>query len=141
MNRRGKIFAENLKRATEAKLMARMSLLKARGLSGEEIQRDAFLRKIKGILRKAAARLAAIAAQEQLNIDRVKAKAEKLAAEKAAREQVKEEPQKEGAEKEAKKAKKEKTDKAEPKEKKEKKEKAQKKEKEEKQGKKEPSAA
>lgn len=141
MNLRGKIFAESLKKATEEKLLARMSLLKGKGLNAEEIQRDASVRKIKGVLRKATARLGAIAAQEKLNLDRAKAKAEKLAAEKAAKEQAKEGPKEEGAEKKAKKAKKEKAEKAEPKEKKEKKEKVEKKEKAEKEGKKEPPPA
>lgn len=143
MNLRGKVFAENLKKSTEEKLLARMALLKEKGLSPEEIQRDASVRKIKGILRRAVARLTAVAAQEKLNADRAQAKVEKLAAAKAAKEKGKEEPKEEGAEKKGKKGKKEKAGKAEPKEKKEKekKEKPEKKEKAEKEGKEKPPAA
>ena len=75
MNLRGKVFAENLKKSTEEKLLARMALLKEKGLSPEELQRDASIRKIKGILRRAVARLTAVAAQEKLNADRAQAKA------------------------------------------------------------------
>jgi hypothetical protein len=143
MNLRGKVFAENLKKSTEEKLLARMALLKEKGLSPEAIQRDASVRKIKGILRRAVVRLTAVAAQEKLNADRAQAKVEKLAAAKVAKEKGKEEPKEEGAEKKGKKSKKEKAGKGEPKEKKEKekKEKPEKKEKAEKEGKEKPPAA
>ncbi len=89
MDLRGKVLVENLKKSTEEKLLARMALLKEKGLSPEDIQRNASVRKIKGILRRAVARLTAVAAQEKLNADRAQAKVEKLAAAKAAKEAYK----------------------------------------------------
>ena len=124
MNLRARVFVENQKKVAQASLLARRTRMKERGISPEEMERDALLRKIRAQIRKADSRLASIAAQEQLNQERARAKAEKLAAAKAAREKgpEKEEEKKAGPKGgKAKGGKKEKTEA--PKEKKEKKEK------------------
>jgi hypothetical protein len=124
MNLKGKVYAENLKKSTEEKLLAHMAFLKEKGCSVEEIQKNAFIRKLKGTIRRACARLEAIAAQEKLTAERARIKAEKLAAEKAAHEaeEGKETKPKEASAKKEKREKKEKAPKAEGQEKKEKKE-------------------
>jgi hypothetical protein len=111
MNLRARIYVENQKKEAQAKLEARLAFLKEKGLNSDAISQDATWRKIKGLLRKANSRLASIVAQEKLNEERARAKAEKLAAEKAAREKPKKEVEKEVAEKKSKKEKKEKKEK------------------------------
>lgn len=124
MNLKGKVYAENLKKSAEQKLLAHMAFLKEKGWSAEEIQKNPFIRKLKGIIRRACARLEAIAAQEKLTAERARIKAEKLAAEEAGLEEkgAKETEPKEVPAKKEKREKKEKAPKAEGKEKKEKKE-------------------
>ena len=84
MNLKARIYVENQKRNGEAKLEARLAYLREKELDPGSIQRDATLRKIKALVRKADFRLARIAAQENLNQERAQAKVERLAAEKAA---------------------------------------------------------
>jgi len=111
MNLRARIYVENQKKNGEAKFEARLAYLREKGLDPGSIQRDATLRKIKALIRKADFRLARIAAQENLNQERAQAKAERLAAEKAAREKAKEEQEELAAEKKGKKEKKERKEK------------------------------
>jgi hypothetical protein len=89
MNLKARVFIETQKKEAQARLEARLALLKQRGLEPAAIQRDAAFRKIKAEIRKADVRLASIAAQHKLNQDRAQAKIEKLAAEKAAKEEPK----------------------------------------------------
>ncbi len=122
MNLRARVYVENQKRAAQANLQARKTQLQERGIRPEEIERDIVMRKIRATIRKADFRLSSITAQEQLNQERARAKAEKLAAEQAAREkgpEKGEEEQPPPKESKAKGPKKEKT--GAPKEKKEKK--------------------
>ncbi len=120
MNLRARVHVENQKKLIQAKLEARLAFLKEKGFSAEKIQKDATLRKIKALVRKADSRLASIAAQEKLNHERAQAKVEKLAAAKAAKEKPPE--AEEIIPEKKKKGKKEKQEKTEPKkEKKEKK--------------------
>jgi hypothetical protein len=107
MNLRARIYVENQKKNGQAKLEARLAFLREKGLDPDSIQRDATLRRIKGLIRKADFRLARIAAQEKLNQERVQAKAERLATEKAAQEKLREEREGVAAEKKGKKEKKE----------------------------------
>jgi hypothetical protein len=124
MNLRAKVYIENQKKDAEAKLAARLTFLKEKGLSPEVIKKDATFRQIKAIVRKAETRLAAIRASEKLNQERAQAKAEKLAAKQAPQEKVPAEPVEEVPEKKPKKGKKEKAGKeVKPEKKKEKKEK------------------
>ena len=124
MNLRAKVYIENQKKDTEAKLTARLTFLKEKGLSPEVIKKDATFRQIKAIVRKAETRLAAIRASEKLNQERAQAKAEKLAAKQAPQEMATAEPAEEVSEKKPKKGKKEKAGKeVKPEKKKEKKEK------------------
>lgn len=124
MNLRAKVYIENQKKDTEAKLAARLTFLKEKGLSPEVIKKDATFRQIKAIVRKAETRLAAIRASEKLNQERAQAKAEKLAAKQAPQEMATAEPAEEVSEKKPKKGKKEKAGKeVKPEKKKEKKEK------------------
>ena len=111
MNLRARIYVENQKKNGEAKFEARLAYLREKGLDPGSIQRDATLRKMKALIRKADFRLARIAAQENLNQERAKAKAERLAAEKAAREKAKGEQEELAAEKKGKKEKKERKEK------------------------------
>jgi hypothetical protein len=111
MNLRARIYVENQKKDAQAKLEARLAFLKGKGLNADAISQDATWRKIKGLLRKANSRMASIVAQEKLNEERVRAKAEKLAAEKAAREKPEKEVEEEVAVKKSKKEKKEKKEK------------------------------
>jgi hypothetical protein len=89
MNLKARIYVESQKKNAEAKLEARLTLLKEKGFDSGAISQDATVRQIKGMIRKANSRLASIAAQEKLNQQRAQAKADKLAAEKAAREKPK----------------------------------------------------
>jgi hypothetical protein len=124
MNLRAKVYVERQKKVVEEKLLARVKKLKEKDLSSQAMMKDPVYRRIKAEIRQAIARLAAIAAQEKLNRDRIQAKADKLAAEKAAKEMPKEGAKEEAAGKKEKKGKKEKPGKTEgKKEKKEKKEK------------------
>jgi hypothetical protein len=107
MNLKARVHVENQKKEAQARLAARLAVLKDRGVSGEAMQRDAALRKIKAEIRESDFRLASISAQVKLNQDRAQAKIDKIAAEKAAKEAPQEEapaaPEKK--EKKAKKAK------------------------------------
>jgi hypothetical protein len=111
MNLKARIYVENQKRNGEAKLEARLAYLREKELDPGSIQRDATLRKIKALVRKADFRLARIAAQENLNQERAQAKVERLAAEKAAQEKSREEREGTAAEKKGKKEKKERKEK------------------------------
>jgi hypothetical protein len=86
MNLRARVYVENQKKAAQANLQARKTQLQEKGISPEEIARDTVMRKIWAAIRKSEYRLSSIAAQEQLNQEKARAKAEKLAAEQAARE-------------------------------------------------------
>jgi hypothetical protein len=124
MNLRAKVYIENQKKDAEAKLAARLTFLKEKGLSPEVIKKDATFRQIKAIVRKAETRLAAIRASEKLNQERAQAKAEKLAAKQAAQEMTPAEVAEEVPEKKPKKGKKGQPEKGvKPEKKKEKKEK------------------
>jgi hypothetical protein len=124
MNLKARIYIEKQKKEAESKLAARLAFLKEKGMKPEALQRDASLRRIKAMIRKAEARMAAIQAQEKLNQERAQAKVEKVAAKKAERETALAKPAEEPAEKKAKKGKKEKAEKeVKPEKKKEKKEK------------------
>ncbi len=124
MNLRAKVYIENQKKDAEAKLAARLTFLKEKGLSPEVIKKDATFRQIKAIVRKAETRLAAIRASEKLNQERAQAKAEKLAAKQAPQEMAPAEVAEEVPEKKPKKGKKEQPEKGvKPEKKKEKKEK------------------
>ena len=111
MNLRARIYVENQKKNGQAKFETRLAFLREKGLDSESIQRDATLRRIKALIRKADFRLATIAAQETLNQERAQAKAARLDAEKAAREKPKKEEEKVPAEKKGKKEKKERKEK------------------------------
>src|SRR5271157_4276896 len=91
MNLRAKIYVENQKKTSRAKLDARLAALKEKGMDEAAIKKDATVRRLKAQVRKADLRLASIAAQEKLNQERAQAKIDKLAAEKAAREAPKKE--------------------------------------------------
>jgi len=128
MNLKAKIYVENQKKDGEAQLAARLALLHGKGMSPDALQKDATLRRIKALIRKAETRLAAIRAQEKLNQERAQAKLAKLAAKQAARETAAAEAAEEGPAKKAKKGKKPPAPKeAKPEKKKEKKEKKEKK--------------
>lgn len=120
MNLRARIYVENQKKNGQAKFETRLAFLREKGLDSDTIQRDATLRRIKALIRKANFRLARIAAEETLNQERAQAKAERLAAEKAAREKSKKEEEEVAAEKKGKKEKKERKEKPAKKEKPEK---------------------
>lgn len=106
MNLKAKIYIEKQKKDGEAHLAARLALLQGKGMNPDAIQRDATLRRIKALIRKAETRLAAIRAQEKLNQERTQAKLAKLAAKQAAREAAATEAAEEAPAKRAKKAKK-----------------------------------
>jgi hypothetical protein len=106
MNLKAKIYVENQKKDGETQLAARLALLHGKGMSPDAIQKDATLRQIKALIRKAETRLAAIRAQEKLNQERAQAKLAKLAAKQAAREMPAAEAAEEAPAKKAKKGKK-----------------------------------
>ncbi len=124
MNLRARVYVEKEKKEWEAKLAARLAMLKEKGASPEKIRKDATIRKIKAEIKQMNARLRSIAAQDKLNQERAQAKEQKLAAKKAEREAALKGTPAEPAEKKEKKGKKEKAEKeAKPEKKKEKKEK------------------
>jgi len=86
MNLRARVYVERQKKDVEAKLEARLAMLKGKGITPERVQKDATVRKIKAELRQANARLKSIAVQEKLNQERAQAKQQKRAANKAERE-------------------------------------------------------
>ena len=86
MSLKRKIYVENQKKVVEGKIAVRRAFLKEKGLDSAVIQKDVLIKKMKAEIRKANYRLASIAAQEKLNADKAKAKAEKLAVGKSARE-------------------------------------------------------
>lgn len=83
MNLKARVYVENQKKVAQAKLEARMALLKEKGRDLVTMQRDAALRKFKAEIKKADFRLASIEAQEKLTRALVQAKAEKLAGKEA----------------------------------------------------------
>lgn len=85
MNLKAKEYLESQKKVTGDKLASRMSSLKENGLDKTGIQRDSVIKKMKADIRKLNYRLGCIAAQEKLNADKVRTKAEKLAAKKEAK--------------------------------------------------------
>jgi hypothetical protein len=107
MNLKAKIHIERQKQTAQEKLNARLVVLKERGLEDKVIERDSTLRHFKAEVGKANSRLAAIAAQEKLNQERVQAKIDKPARE-AAKQAAKAEAGKAEAEKKEKKDKKQK---------------------------------
>jgi hypothetical protein len=124
MNLRARVFIENQKKDGEARFVTRLALLQGKGMSPEGIKRDATIRRIKAIIRKAETRLAAVHAQERLTQERAQAKLDKLAAKAAARDAASAEPAEEGPAKKPKKSKKQPSGKeVKPEKKKEKKEK------------------
>ncbi len=124
MNLRARVYVENQKKDLEAKLAARLEMLKGKGSEPKKIQKDATVRRLKAELRQSNTRLASIAAQEKLNQERALAKEQKIAAKKAEREAALKGTPEAPAEKKEKKGKKEKPEKeAKPEKKKEKKEK------------------
>ena len=131
MNLRAKKYVEEQKKNAQAQLAKRLAFLKEKALDPKAVQKDATLRKIKALIRKADFRLATIAAQEKLNQELAQAKIEKLAA-KAAKKEEGEKPKEEApeaaGEKKGKKEKKEKKAKPEKGEKQEKPEKKKEKE-------------
>ena len=64
MNLRARIYIENQKKDGEARFVARLAFLQGKGMSREAIQKDATIRQIKAIIRKAETRLASIKAQK-----------------------------------------------------------------------------
>jgi len=106
MNLKAKGHLENQKLAANEKLAARVAALKSKGMQEAVIQRDTLIKKMKADIRKINYRLSAIAAQEKLNADKIKTKAEKLAARKEAREKPKEKKAREVPAKKEKKSKK-----------------------------------
>ena len=80
MNLKAKSYLESQKKASVEKLGIRMADLKEKGLDLVTINRDRWIKKIRGDIRQANYRLACIAAQEKLNAEKAQAKAEKLAA-------------------------------------------------------------
>ena len=88
MNLRAKIHVENQRNAAENRLAVRLDSLKEKGLQGVSIQRDPVIRKIRAEIRKANYRLASIAAQEKLNAEKAKIKAQKLVKEKSNRDKA-----------------------------------------------------
>jgi len=124
MNLRARIYIENQKKDGEARFVSRLAFLQGKGMSPEAIKKDATIRQIKAIIRKAETRLAAVNAQEKLNQERAQAKLDKLAAKQAAREGASAEPAEEVPAKKPKKGKKQPSGKdVKPEKKKEKKEK------------------
>ena len=124
MNLRARIYIENQKKDGEARFVSRLAFLQGKGMSPEAIKKDATIRQIKAIIRKAETRLAAVNAQEKLNQERAQAKLDKLAAKQAAREVASAEPTEEVPAKKPKKGKKQPSGKdVKPEKKKEKKEK------------------
>ena len=83
MNLKAKIYLENQKKTADDKFAARLVFLKEKGLEDTAIQRDTLIRKIRAQIRKANYRLASIAAQKELNAEKARTKAEKLAKEKS----------------------------------------------------------
>jgi len=79
MNLKAKIYVDNQKKTAEEKLKTRQAVLIEKGLDDAAVQRDTVFRKIRADIRKANSRLAAIAAQETLNAQLAKAKADKQA--------------------------------------------------------------
>ena len=86
MKIKAKPYLENQKTAAENRLSTWMDILKEKGLTGTAIKRDPVIRKIRADIRKANHRLASIAAQERLNAERARAKAEKSVKKKDTRE-------------------------------------------------------
>lgn len=108
MRLRAKEHLESHKKITGDKLAVRVSDLKEKGLANTAIQRDCVVKKMKARIRQANYRLSCIAAQEKLNADRAKAKAEKLAGKKKSSDKPRAKTAKGAPEKKEKKAKKEK---------------------------------
>lgn len=99
---------ESQKKVTGDRLAARISSLKEKGLADAAIHRDNAIKKMKADIRQTNYRLACIAAQEKLNADRAKAKAEKLTGKKNAPDKPPAKTAKEASGKKGKKEKKEK---------------------------------
>ena len=83
MKLRAKGNLESQRQVTGDKLAARRASLKEKGVADAAIQRDTVIKKLKAGIRQTDYRLACIAAQEKLNADLAKAKAEKLAGKKS----------------------------------------------------------
>ena len=106
MNLNSKGYLENQKKVAADKFATRMAALKEKGLDTAAIKRDNLIKRIKADIRKADYRLTCIAAQEKLNADKVKTKAEKLEAKKNAKDKKPVKPAKDAPAKKKKKDKK-----------------------------------
>lgn len=84
MNLKARNYVENHKKDAINALSARTALLTGRGLDEAALRRDPSIRKIKATIRKANFRLASIAAQEKLNVERVQDRERKAAEKNAA---------------------------------------------------------
>jgi hypothetical protein len=77
---RKKPHIERSKAIVEKHLVARLEMLKSKGISEMHVQRDATVRHYKGEIRRAKERLASIAELERLMERKAEIKAEKMAA-------------------------------------------------------------
>lgn len=77
---RKKPYIEQDKAVAEKHLAVRLEMLKSKGMSIMQIQRDATVRHYKGEIRQAKERLSSIAESEKLMASKAEIKAEKLAA-------------------------------------------------------------
>jgi hypothetical protein len=75
-----KPYIENHKALAAKRLSARVEILKSKGMTAEQIQRDPKVKHYRADLRQANRQLADIAALESLNVQRAEIKAQKLAA-------------------------------------------------------------
>jgi len=74
-----KPYIEKDKALAERRLIARLEILKSKGIADELIQRDTTVRHFKGEIRQAKYRLASIAEVEKLMVRKAEIKVEKLA--------------------------------------------------------------
>ena len=80
-----KPFIQDHKKLAENKLLARMEVLKSKGMTKEQIQKDAVVKHHKAAIREAGYQLAQIEKLEMQIAQKAEIKAEKLAAPKVAR--------------------------------------------------------
>ncbi|MFZ0135230.1 MAG: hypothetical protein WAK95_22050 [Desulfobacterales bacterium] len=84
MNLKARNYVENHKKVAVDTLSARTALLSDKGVDEAAMRRDPSIRKIKATIRKANFRLASIAAQEKLNVERLQDRERKTAEKNAA---------------------------------------------------------
>jgi len=75
-----KPYIENHKNLAESKLAARLEILKSKGMTAEQIKRDAAVKHIRAEMRKAMNQLANVAKLESQIAQKAEIKAKKLAA-------------------------------------------------------------